>query len=179
MPVIILGGIYAGIFTPTESAVVAVVYGLIVCLAVYREISMKTIWEIVENTAEGTANLMILVVTAQMFGWLISYYQIPQAVTNFMLAFVSNKYMFWAIIIILLTICGMFLEVGATNLILGPILAPIAACIRHRSGTADLYSYSFLQWDRRHRLSEPACSWHVESANSPLVRCQSIWFRSL
>lgn len=85
MPVIILGGIYAGIFTPTESAVVAVVYGLIVCLAVYREISMKTIWEIVENTAEGTANLMILVVTAQMFGWLISYYQIPQAVTNFML----------------------------------------------------------------------------------------------
>ena len=143
MPVIILGGIYAGIFTPTESAVVAVVYGLIVCLAVYREISLKTIWEIVENTAEGTANLMILVVSGYapassacvgngfsgwlQHGWLISYYQIPQAVTNFMLAFVSNKYMFWAIIIILLTICGMFLEVGATNLILGPILAPIAA----------------------------------------------------
>ena len=126
MPVIILGGIYAGIFTPTESAVVAVVYGLIVCLAVYREISMKTIWEIVENTAEGTANLMILVVTAQMFGWLISYYQIPQAVTNFMLAFVSNKYMFWAIIIILLTICGMFLEGNAIMIILVPLLFPIA-----------------------------------------------------
>lgn len=127
MPVIILGGIYAGIFTPTESAVVAVVYGMIVCLAVYREISMKSIWEIIESTATGTANLMILVVTAQMFGWLISYYQIPQAVTEFMLSFVSGKYMFWAIIIVLLTICGMFLEVGATNLILGPILAPIAA----------------------------------------------------
>lgn len=127
MPIIILGGIYAGIFTPTESAVVAVVYGLIVCLAVYREISMKSIWQIIESTATGTANLMILVVTAQMFGWLISYYQIPQAVTEFMLGFVSGKYMFWAIIIILLTICGMFLEVGATNLILGPILAPIAA----------------------------------------------------
>ena len=126
MPIIILGGIYAGIFTPTESAVVAVEYGMIVCLAVYREITMKSVWEIIESTATGTANLMILVVTAQMFGWLISYYQIPQAVTNFMLAFVSNKYMFWAIIIILLTICGMFLEVGATNLILGPILAPIA-----------------------------------------------------
>lgn len=88
---------------------------------------MKSVWEIIETTATGTANLMILVVTAQMFGWLISYYQIPQAVTNFMLAFVSDKYMFWAIIIILLAICGMFLEVGATNLILGPILAPIAA----------------------------------------------------
>ena len=126
MPIIILGGIYAGIFTPTESAVVAVVYGMIVCLAVYREITMKSVWEIIESTATGTANLMILVVTAQMFGWLISYYQIPQAVSAFMLSFVSNKYMFWAIIIILLTICGMFLEVGATNLILGPILAPIA-----------------------------------------------------
>ncbi|MCI5870011.1 MAG: TRAP transporter large permease [Dorea sp.] len=127
MPIIILGGIYAGIFTPTESAVVAVVYGMIVCLAIYREITLKSIWSIIESTATGTANLMILVVTAQMFGWLISYYQIPQAVTEFMLSFVSGKYMFWAIIIILLTICGMFLEVGATNLILGPILAPIAA----------------------------------------------------
>lgn len=126
MPVIILGGIYGGFFAPTESAVVAVVYGMVVCLAVYREISGKTLWEIIEATATGTANLMILVVTAQMFGWLISYYQIPQAVSAFMLSFVSNKYMFWAIIIILLTICGMFLEVGATNLILGPILAPIA-----------------------------------------------------
>jgi len=127
MPVIILGGIYAGIFTPTESAVVAVVYGIVVCLAIYREISLKSVWEIIESTATGTANLMILVVTAQMFGWLISYYQIPQVVTDFMLSFVSGKYMFWAIIIILLTTCGMFLEVGATNLILGPILAPIAA----------------------------------------------------
>ena len=127
MPVIILGGMYAGIFTPTESAVIAVVYGALVCLMIYREVTLKTVWEIVNDTAVGTANLMILVVTAQMFGWLISYYQIPQYVTEFMLAYVSGKYMFWAIIIILLSLCGMFLEVGATNLILAPILAPIAA----------------------------------------------------
>lgn len=127
MPIIILGGIYAGIFTPTESAVMAVVYGALVCLLIYREVTLKNIWEIINSTAVGTANLMILVVTAQMFGWLISYYQIPQAVTEFMLAYVSGKYMFWAIVIILLIICGMFLEVGATNLILAPILAPIAA----------------------------------------------------
>lgn len=127
MPVIILGGIYAGIFTPTESAVVAVVYGTIICMLVYREVNLKKVWEIIENTATGTANLMILVVTAQMFGWLISYYQIPQVVTEFMLSYVSGKYMFWAIIILLLISCGMFLEVGATNLILAPILAPIAA----------------------------------------------------
>lgn len=126
MPVIILGGIYAGIFTPTESAVVAVVYGVLVCLAIYREISGKNVWDIIKSTAVGTSNLMILVVTAQMFGWLISYYQIPQIVTEFMLAYVNSKYMFWLIVIVLLTICGMFLEVGATNLILSPILAPIA-----------------------------------------------------
>lgn len=105
----------------------AVVYGALVCLMIYREVTIKNVWEIISSTAIGTANLMILVVTAQMFGWLISYYQIPQYVTEFMLAYVSGKYMFWGIIIILLTICGMFLEVGATNLILAPILAPIAA----------------------------------------------------
>lgn len=126
MPIIILGGIYAGIFTPTESAVVAVVYGIIVCLAIYREITLKSVWSIIKSTAVGTSNLMILVVTAQMFGWLISYYQIPQFVTELMVSHVSNTAMFWAIVIVLLCICGMFLEVGATNLILAPILAPIA-----------------------------------------------------
>lgn len=126
MPIIILGGIYAGIFTPTESAVVAVVYGVIVCLAIYREITLKSVWSIIKTTAVGTSNLMILVVTAQMFGWLISYYQIPQFATEVMVSNVSSVAMFWAIVIVLLCICGMFLEVGATNLILAPILAPIA-----------------------------------------------------
>jgi C4-dicarboxylate transporter, DctM subunit len=127
MPIVILGGIYAGIFTPTESAVVAVFYGFLVCMAIYREISGKDVWEIIKSTAVNTANLMFLVVTAQMFGYLITYYKIPVAVTNAFMTVVSNKYTFLLLIIILLLICGMFLEVGATNLILGPILAPIAA----------------------------------------------------
>lgn len=126
MPIIIMGGIYAGIFTPTESAVVAVFYGLLVCLAIYREITCKGIWEIAKGTAATTANLMFLVVTAQMFGYLITYYRIPVYVTEAFMAVASNKYIFLLLIIVLLSICGMFLEVGATNLILGPILAPIA-----------------------------------------------------
>ncbi len=126
MPIIIMGGIYAGVFTPTESAVIAVFYGLIVCLAIYREVSCKGIWEIAKDTAVNTANLMFLVVTAQMFGYLITYYRIPIYVTNAFLAVASNKYVFLLLIVILLNICGMFLEVGATNLILAPILAPIA-----------------------------------------------------
>lgn len=126
MPIIILGGIYAGIFTPTESAVIAVFYGIIVCMAIYKEMTGKGVWAIARDTAISTANLMFLVVTAQMFGYLITYYRIPIYVTEAFMAVASNRYVFMALIIILLIICGMFLEVGATNLILGPILAPIA-----------------------------------------------------
>lgn len=126
MPLIILGGIYAGVFTPTESAVIAVFYGIVVCMAIYKEMTGKGVWAIARDTAISTANLMFLVVTAQMFGYLITYYRIPIYVTEAFMAVASNRYVFMALIIILLIICGMFLEVGATNLILGPILAPIA-----------------------------------------------------
>lgn len=126
MPLIILGGIYGGFFTPTESAVVAVFYGFIVCLFIYKEIKGLTIWQIAKETSVTTANIMFLVVVAQAFGHLITYYRIPIVVTEMFLTIASNKYIFMSMIIVLLLICGMFLEVGATNLILGPILAPIA-----------------------------------------------------
>ncbi|OBW90613.1 C4-dicarboxylate ABC transporter permease [Gallibacterium genomosp. 3] len=126
MPVIILGGIYAGIFTPTESAVIAVAYGFVICLAIYKEITLKSSWEIIRNTAINTANLMVLVITAQMFGWLVTYYQIPEQVTQIFLYLADNQYVFLILVNILLLIFGMFMEVGATNLILAPILAPIA-----------------------------------------------------
>ena len=127
MPVIILGGIYGGVFTPTESAVVAVFYGLIVCLFVFREIDLKKIWRIVQDTAASAANLMFLVMSALLFGYLITYYNIPVYVTQAFLAVAANRYVFMGLIVVLLLICGMFLEVSVTNLILGPILAPIAA----------------------------------------------------
>lgn len=126
MPIVILGGIYAGIFTPTESAVVAVVYGFLVCLCIYREISGKTTWKIIQDSSITTANIMFLVVTAQMFGYVLTYYRIPIYVSEAFMAIASNQAVFLLVIVLLLTLCGMFLEVGATNLILGPILAPIA-----------------------------------------------------
>lgn len=126
MPLVILGGIYVGIFTPTESAVVAVFYGFFVCLGIYREITGRQIAEVVQATAVTTANIMFLVVTAQMFGFIVTYYKIPVMVTQFFVAIASSQAVFLLLIVILLIICGMFLEVGATNLILGPILAPIA-----------------------------------------------------
>jgi len=126
MPIVILGGIYAGVFTPTESAAVAVFYGIIVCIAIYREITAKSLIQILKGTALTTANLMFLVVTAQMFGYLITHYKIPVFITNVFMLVASSYVTFFLLIIVLLLVCGMFLEVGATNLILGPILAPIA-----------------------------------------------------
>lgn len=126
MPIIILGGIYIGVFTPTESAVVAVFYGFFVCMAIYREISARNVFDIAKTTSVVVANLMFLVVTAQLFGYLITYYRIPIYITNFFVTMASDKNVFMALILILLVLCGMFLEVGATTLILGPILAPIA-----------------------------------------------------
>ncbi len=126
MPIVILGGIYAGIFTPTESAVVAVFYGFFVCLGIYRELSGKSTWRIIQDSSVTTANIMFLVVTAQMFGYILTYYRIPVFVSDMFMSIASNPAVFMMLIVVLLTICGMFLEVGATNLILGPILAPIA-----------------------------------------------------
>ncbi len=73
-----------------------------------------------------TANIMFLVVTAQIFGYLLTYYRVPVYVTEAFMAVASSPEVFMLLIVVLLLICGMFLEVGATNLILGPILAPIA-----------------------------------------------------
>lgn len=126
MPIVILGGIYSGIFTPTESAVVAVFYGFLVCFCIYRELSGKSYWTIIQDSSVTTANIMFLVVTAQIFGYLLTYYRVPVFVTEAFMAVASNSAVFMALIVVLLLICGMFLEVGATNLILGPILAPIA-----------------------------------------------------
>lgn len=126
MPLIILGGIYAGIFTPTESAVIAVVYGFVVSLFIYKEIELKDIGTIIIATAKSTANLMILVIAAQLFGWLITMYNVPNIVTNAVLSVAGNKYIFLIFVNIILLITGMFMEVGATVLILAPIMHPMA-----------------------------------------------------
>jgi C4-dicarboxylate transporter DctM subunit len=126
MPIIILGGIYAGVFTPTESAVVAVFYGVVICLLLFKEINIKSIWNILKSTAANTSSLMFLVMSALLFGYLITFYNIPAYVTQAFVSVAQNKIMFMSMILVLLTICGMFLEVSVTNLILGPLLAPIA-----------------------------------------------------
>ena len=127
MPIIILGGIYAGIFTPTESAVIAVVYGLIVSMFVYREMTWKDLFKVFISSARSTANLMILVISAQVFGWLITMFNVPTTVTAYVMSVAGNAQVFMFFVVLLLIVCGMFMEVGATVLILAPIMAPMAA----------------------------------------------------
>jgi C4-dicarboxylate transporter DctM subunit len=126
MPVIILGGIYASVFTPTEAAVVSVFYGVFICMFVYREVSTKSLWQICENTAITTANLMGLVASASVFAYLVTMYNIPTRITEFFMGFCDTWVVFMLIINVIMIVAGMFLDNGSIILILGPILAPLA-----------------------------------------------------
>lgn len=126
MPVIILGGIYASIFTPTEAAVVSVFYGIVVCMFIYKDIDIKGLWRIAQNTSIVTANLMGLVASASVFAYLVTIYNIPVRVTEWFMGFCDTWVLFMIIINIIMIIAGMFLDNGSIILILGPILAPLA-----------------------------------------------------
>ncbi|MCF6094840.1 TRAP transporter large permease [Microaerobacter geothermalis] len=125
MPVIILGGIYGGIFTPTEAAVVAVVYGLIVGLFVYREIKWKDLSDIFSSSVTTTAVIMFIIANASIFGFLLTREQIPREISNMMLSVTQSEIVTLLIINGLLLIIGTFLETAAAIIILTPILVPI------------------------------------------------------
>ncbi|MBQ9979435.1 MAG: TRAP transporter large permease [Oscillospiraceae bacterium] len=125
MPIIILGGIYTGIFTPTESAAVACVYGFIVGKFVYRELSFKEIYNIGLSSSASSGMIMFIVAAAGLFGFMMATESIPATVAEFMLGISNSKIVFLLLINLLLLIVGCFLETTAAVLILGPILVPI------------------------------------------------------
>jgi C4-dicarboxylate transporter DctM subunit len=126
MPVIILGGIYTGIFTPTESAAVAVVYGLIVSSFIYRELNWETLLRITIECVKGTANIMLLIMVATVFGWILTRNNVPALFTNFIASFIDSKIMFILFMNVILLILGMIMDSGAIILIVAPLLYPIA-----------------------------------------------------
>ena len=126
MPVIILGGIYTGVFTPTESAIVASLYALIVGIFVYRTLTPKVIFKVLKSTATTSATVMFLVACASFFGWIMTYLNIPQTVTEVMISMVSTKTMFLIIVIIILILAGMLLDTSVTILLVMPLLFPVA-----------------------------------------------------
>ncbi|MGM0876802.1 MAG: TRAP transporter large permease [Bacillota bacterium] len=126
MPMIILGGIYSGIFTPTEAAVVAVAYALIIGLFVYKEIKIKDLVPVFVKSGITTAIIMLIIGNAGLLGWLLTKERIPQTVAQSFINFSDNPFVFLLIVNVFLLIVGMFFETSASVIILAPILAPIA-----------------------------------------------------
>jgi tripartite ATP-independent transporter DctM subunit len=125
LPIIIIGGIRIGIFTPTEAGAVALVYALVLGLF-YRELGLNELKESVKESVITTANIMLIVGAASAFAWILTKEQIPQALTAFMIENINNKYVFLILVNIFLLIVGMFIEGNAALIVLVPLLAPIA-----------------------------------------------------
>lgn len=126
MPILVLGGIYGGVFTPTEAAVVAVFYSLIVGMVFYRKIKFRDLAGILTRSAITTAIVMIVIGTAGLFGFLINRMGIPRDIAAFFEAANMNVFVFLIVVNLILLITGMFIEAAAAILILVPILLPVA-----------------------------------------------------
>jgi tripartite ATP-independent transporter DctM subunit len=125
-PVIVIGGILSGIFTPTEASVIAVIYAFIVSKFIYKELAFSDIPEILFKTAITTGTVLIIIGTASIMGWVISVQQIDELIVQFFMNIAGNKYILLLLINILLLFVGTFLEAGAAIIILAPVLAPLA-----------------------------------------------------
>ncbi len=125
-PVVILGGIYSGFFTPTEAAIVAIFYTLIVGAFIYRELSWEKLFTALETTTWLTGRVLLIMFTATVFGRLLVENQIPAVIADGMLSITDNIYIIWTLVIFFLLFVGMFMETLATILILVPVMLPVA-----------------------------------------------------
>jgi len=124
-PIIIIGGILFGVFTPTEAAAVAVVYALILGILIYKEIKLRDLLGILLDVGKNTASIMFIVSTATVFGWILTYQGIPQRLAVLLLSITQNIYLILLIINLLLLLVGCFMETIAAQLVLIPVLVPI------------------------------------------------------
>ena len=126
MPLIILGGIYSGQFTPTEAAVVATVYSLFVGFFIYRELKLSDLKPVFCESAIVFSIIMILLSTAGLFGWVMAINDIPHALMEWFAGVVSGPITFFLLVNVMLLFIGMFFDGGATIIILAPMLVPVA-----------------------------------------------------
>lgn len=125
MPVIILGGIYGGIFTPTEAAGVAVVYGLFVGICIYREIKIKELWKVMVDAFTSSAIIMFIMGCAGAFTWILTTSGVTQQLTDSLLSLTGNKNIMLLIITVIFVIAGCFVDSASGFYLLLPILLPI------------------------------------------------------
>jgi len=121
----IILGLRIGMFTPSEAGAVAVFYTIIVGKFIYKELGKQHIIPILKETIFGTSGVVLIIVSASVFGYYLNWERIPQALTGLLLNFTQNKYLMLMIINVLFLILGMFLEGGAAMIILAPLLVPV------------------------------------------------------
>jgi C4-dicarboxylate transporter DctM subunit len=124
-PVIILGGIFSGVFTPSESAVIAVDYAIFVALFVYRDINLKQLYEVIVNSGITMAMIMFLIATSQIFSWVLANWSIPSDIAHFLLSFTENPLLILLLINVVILIAGIFMETASALIILTPVFLPI------------------------------------------------------
>ena len=129
MPVIILGGILSGVVTPTEAAAIAVFYALIVGGVIYRAISVNDIVEMLIRTSRITGIVFLIIASASILGWWMTFMQIPQTIAAWFLSMSDDPNVIIALILGLLLMVGMFMDINAALIILAPVLAPLTLAI--------------------------------------------------
>ncbi|MEO9523048.1 MULTISPECIES: TRAP transporter large permease [Marinobacter] len=126
MPVVVIGGIYGGVFTPTEASAVAVVYALVVGGMMYRELTMAELWPIFRASVISTAAVMLIIAAAALFSFLITRSGLPREVAAWVTEVFNSPISFLLAVNVMLLIVGMFVETSAAILVLAPIFTPIA-----------------------------------------------------
>lgn len=125
-PVVILGGIYSGWFTPTEAAVVAIFYTLFVGLFIYRSLRWEALFRSLETTTWITGRVLLILFAATVFGRVLVTYEVPTLIADSMLALTTNIYLIWLFFIVFLLAVGMFMETLAAIMILVQVMLPVA-----------------------------------------------------
>ncbi|WP_223881889.1 TRAP transporter large permease [Niallia endozanthoxylica] len=124
-PFILIGGVFAGIFTPTESAVVAVFYATIVGLFIYKEMKVKDLWKIFYDSAIQTATIMFIIANANLFAYVLAYEKIPESLVSNLLTLSENPVIVLLIINLILLVAGAFLDTIAIIVIVVPLFLPV------------------------------------------------------
>ncbi|MDO4272548.1 MAG: TRAP transporter large permease subunit [Eubacteriales bacterium] len=129
MPVIILGGIYGGIFTPTEAAAVSVVYGLFVGMVIYREVSFRDLMDILVDSAKTTGGIMLIVASASLFSFVCTKFGIAGAASGLLGGIASNQIIFLLIVNVIFLIAGCFIDANSAMYIFIPIMLPVCKAL--------------------------------------------------
>ena len=125
MPLIILGGIFSGMFTPSEAAAVAVIYAALVSSFIYRDLSMKELIQILAGSARTSAVIMIIIACSGIFGWALANWKIPEAVAQAVISISNNPYIIMLLISVIILIAGIFMETSSAVILLTPVFLPL------------------------------------------------------